>query len=190
MQSLKNVFYAFIMFLLGTAFCGLIYWEIKAGTAGGSYGSVNISSALGGFLWIIVFQLRYVFLIFYQAVITTQTAFARKRKEIENSISDEKVLKSGAVSILIQAAYGIVWGILSVWLLVDICCLSYPILAPLVLDTGKNIFERLFLPGMMIMCICVFIYLMLTLFFSDLINNVFSKVPAAYRLLFNKTEFR
>ena len=178
------------MFVLGAAFCGLIYWEIKAGTAGGSYGSVNISSALGGFLWIIVFQLRYVFFIFYEAVIAAQTAFARKRKKAKNAISGEKLLKSGAASILIQAAYGIVWGALSVWLLVDIVYLSYPILAPLVFDTGKNIFERLFLPGMMIMCICVFIYLMLTLFFSDLFNNVFPKVPASYRLLFSKTDFR
>lgn len=178
------------MFLLGIAFCGLIYWEIKFGTAGGSYGSFNISSAMGGFLWVIVFQLRYVFLIFYEVFIAARTAFAGNIEEINNSAASKKALKLVAASILIKAVYGIVWGSLSVWLLVEIFYLSYPIIAPLVLDTSKNIFERVFLPGMMIMCIGVFIYLMVTLFFSDLFKNVFPKVSASCRLLISKSDIR
>ena len=186
MQNLKHIFYAFFMFLLGLAFCGLIFWEIKFGTAGGSYGAFNINSALGGFLWIIVFQLRYIFLIFYEVVIASRTAFTKNIKAINNTASSDKALKSGAAAILIKAVYGMVWGSLSIWVLVELFYLSYPIMAPLVLDTGKNIFERLFLPAMMIMCIGVIIYLMVTLFFLDLFKDVLPKVPASYRLLFGK----
>ena len=187
MQLVKNIIYAIIMFLLGIAFCGLIYWEIKFGTAAGSYGSFDIHSAMGGFLWLIVAQFRYVFLIFSEVVKATRSVFTGKAEESKKSIPGERTV---AVAILGKAAYGIIWGLLSVWLLVDMFYLACPVLAPLALDTSKRIFERLFLPSMMIMCLGIFVYLMVTLFFLDLFKDVFPKVPAAYRLLTGRSIIR
>lgn len=174
------------MLLVGIGFSGLIYWEIKFGTAAGSYGSIEKKSAVGGFLWIILFQLRYVFLIFYHVFIAIRNAFAEKKEKIINATSTLNSLKFNAATIIIKATYGIIWGILFIWFLLEIFQQAYLIIRPIMLDTSRNLFDRLFLPAMMTMCISVIIYLMVTLYFSDLFKNIFPKLSASYRLLIGK----
>ena len=190
MQRLKNTFYALAMFLLGIGFSVLIYWEIKFGTAAGSYGSVDKNSVFGGFLWVILFQVRYVFLIFYEMVVAIRNVFIPMNGKIRSAVSRMNTLKFNAAAIIIKATYGIVWGILFTWFIFEIFQQAYLIILPILLDTGKNVFDRLFLPAMMIMGVGVSVYLMITLFFSDLFKNVFPKLPASYRLLTGRSELQ